>query len=225
MEIYGPAPPPSTAPGRARPGSCPASGRSHLADHPRPLAALAFPPAHLLIGAAVAEVARAPMRDPPPRRAAWAVGAMLAVAPDSDIVLGLLLGRGGTFHGTFTHSIAAVVVWALIGHAFGGWRWAAISGSTYASHLVVDLLDETGPTNLMLGWPFTGTHPYAIAPLFPRVPVKGNGPWDALLNVLHPGPLRLLVEQTLLAAAIAGGLLVAAALLRRLSATNAAPSP
>jgi membrane-bound metal-dependent hydrolase YbcI (DUF457 family) len=175
----------------------------------------------MLIGAALAELARAPMREPPPRLAAWAVGAMLAVAPDSDIVLGLLLGRGGTFHGTFTHSIAAVVVWALIGQAAGGWRWAVIAGAAYASHLVVDLLDETGPTNLMLFWPFSGQQPYAIAAVFPNVPVEGNGPRDTLLNVLRPGPLGLLVKQTLLGAAIAAGLLLGAAGVRRVRSGRA----
>ena len=177
---------------------------------------MAFPPAHMLIGAAVAEVARAPMREPPPRLAAWLVGAMLAVAPDADIILGLLLGRGGVYHGTFTHSIAAVLAWAAIGQAIGGWRWAAISGAAYGSHLVVDLLDATGPTNLMLGWPISGKKPYAIGELFPRVPVQGDGPWDTLLNVLRPGPLRLLVEQTLLAAGVAAGLLLLAWGVRRL---------
>lgn len=176
---------------------------------------MAFPPAHMLIGAALAEVACAGMRRPPPRAAAWAVGAVLAALPDSDIVLGLVLGRGGSFHGTFTHSIAAVAVWALIGHAFGGGRWALIAGVTYASHLLVDMLDESGPTNLELGWPFTGARPYAIGTLFPKVPVVGAGPWDTLRNVLEPQRLALLAEQTLIAALVAAALVVLAAALRR----------
>lgn len=173
-----------------------------------------FPPAHMLVGAALAEVARSTMRRPPPRAAVWAVGAALAVLPDVDIVLGILMGRGGSLHGTFTHSAAAVAVWALLGHALGGWRWGVIAGAAYGSHLVVDLLDESGPTNLMLGWPFTGTRPYALGRVFPKVPVGGDGPVDTLRNVLQPDALVLLAHQTLLAAAVAAGLVALAAGIR-----------
>lgn len=174
-----------------------------------------FPPAHMLVGAALAEVARSTMRRPPPPAAVWAVGAALAVLPDVDIMLGILMGRGGTLHGTFTHSVAAVAVWALIGHALGGWRWGVIAGAAYGSHLLVDLLDESGPTNLMLGWPFTGARPYALGQVFPKVPVEGDGAVDTLLNVLQPDSLALLAHQTLLAAAAAAVLVAAAAGIRR----------
>src|SRR5215218_7170845 len=101
---------------------------------------MAFPPAHMLIGAGFAEALRAGMDHPPPRRYAWAVAAVLAASPDGDIVLGILLGRGGSLHGTFTHSLTATVVVALLAYAVGGGRWAAIAGVAYASHLLVDLL-------------------------------------------------------------------------------------
>ena len=159
-----------------------------------------FPPAHMLIGAGLAEVARSGMRTPLPRWQAWAVGAGLAALPDVDIVLGIVLGKGGSYHGTFTHSVAAVVVWALIGHAVGGGRWAAVFGVGYASHLAVDLLDESGPTNLMLGWPFSGQRPYSLGKLFPKVPVEGDGIVDTALNVLRPETLALLAAQTAMAA-------------------------
>jgi hypothetical protein len=79
----------------------------------------------------------------------------------------------------------------------------------------VDLLDESGPTNLMLGWPFSGAHPYSIGKLFPKVPVEGDGVWDTALNVLRPHALLSLALQTLLAAAIFAALLLLARLLRR----------
>ena len=171
---------------------------------------MAFPPAHMLVGAGMAELARAGMRSPPPRRAAWLAGALLASVPDGDIILGILLGSGGALHGTFTHSLSAVAVVALLGYAFGGGRWAAIAGLTYGSHLFIDLLDESGPTNLMLGWPFTGVHAYSLGKLFPKVPVDGDGIVDTALNVFRPGSLRNLVLQTLLAAAISLALLLIA---------------
>ena len=176
----------------------------------------------MLIGAGLAEVARAGMRNPPPRRFAWAAAAVLAAAPDGDIVLGILLGQGGAYHGTFTHSVSAAVVAALLGYAFGGGRWAAICGIGYASHLLVDLLDESGPTNLMLGWPFTGARPYSLGKVFPKVPVHGDGVVDAALNLLRPGPLLDLLLQTALAAAFFGALLLAARGIRLLRARRQA---
>jgi membrane-bound metal-dependent hydrolase YbcI (DUF457 family) len=185
---------------------------------------MAFPPAHMLIGAGFAEVARAGMDDPPPRRYSWALAAVLAASPDGDIILGILLGRGGSLHGTFTHSLTAAVVVALLAYALGGGRWAAIAGVGYASHLLVDLLDESGPTNLMLGWPFTGAKPYSIGKLFPKVPVEGDGMVDTALNVLRPQSLANLVIQTLMAAAIYGALVLAARGIRRMRARRVAPA-
>ena len=176
---------------------------------------MAFPPAHMLVGVGLAEVACAGMRNPPPRWVVWPIAALLAAGPDADIILGILRGRGGAYHGTFSHSLVAVVVIALLGHAFGGRRWAMIGGLAYGSHLLVDMLDESGPTNLMLGWPFTGARPYAIGKLFPKVPVEGNGIIDAVLNVLRPQAFTNLAVQTLIAAAIFGALLLVAEGIRR----------
>jgi membrane-bound metal-dependent hydrolase YbcI (DUF457 family) len=166
----------------------------------------------MLIGAGLGELARSGMREPPPRWRAWAVCAALAALPDVDIVLGIVLGKGGSYHGTFTHSITAVVVWSLIGYLFGGGRWAALAGVGYASHLLADLLDESGPTNLMLAWPFSGQRPYSIGKLFPKVPVEGDGIVDSALNVLRPETLMLLAAQT----AMAAGFFAAFVLLGRL---------
>ena len=183
---------------------------------------MAFPPAHMLIGAGFAEAACAGMRNPPPRWLAWGVAAVLAASPDGDIILGILRGRGGAYHGTFTHSISAVVIVALFGYAFGGGRWAAIAGLGYGSHLLVDLLDDSGPTNLMLGWPFTGQHAYSLGKLFPKVPVEGRGVVETALNVFRPGSFQNLVLQTLIAAALFAALLLLARVIRSRKATVAA---
>lgn len=178
----------------------------------------------MLIGAGFAELACAGMDNPPPRRFAWSVGAVLAAAPDGDIILGILLGRGGSLHGTFTHSLTAAAVVALLAYAVGGARWAAIAGIGYASHLLVDLLDESGPTNLMLGWPFTGARPYSLGKLFPKVPVEGEGMVDTALNVLRPESLLNLVIQTLMAAAVFGVLVLLARSVRRMRGGRVEPA-
>lgn len=169
----------------------------------------------MLVGVGLAELACAGMRNPPPRWLVWPVAAVLAAGPDADIIIGILRGKGGAYHGTFSHSLSAIVVIALLGHAFGGWRWAMIGGVSYGSHMLVDMLDESGPTNLMLGWPFTGARPYAIGKLFPKVPVEGNGIIDTAMNVFRPQAFTNLVVQTLIAAAIFAALLLLAAAMRR----------
>lgn len=176
---------------------------------------MAFPPAHMLIGVGLAEVACAGMRRPPPRWLAWSVGAVLAAAPDADIVVGILRGRGGADHGTFSHSLVAVLIIALMGYVAGGGRWAAIAGLAYGSHLLVDLMDDSGRTNLHLAWPFSDERSYALGRVFPKVPVEGVGIVDTALNVLRPPALELLLLQTLMAAAISAALLLAAAAIRR----------
>ena len=185
---------------------------------------MAFPPAHMLIGAGFAELARAGMTNPPPRRFTWAVAAVLAASPDGDIILGILLGQGGNYHGTFTHSLTAAAVVALLGYAFGGRRWAAIAGIAYTSHLLLDLLDESGPTNLMLGWPFTGARPYSLGKVFPKVPLDGEGLMDTALLLLRPRPLGILLVQTLMAAVVFRAQVLAPQAIRRSRARRAAPA-
>jgi membrane-bound metal-dependent hydrolase YbcI (DUF457 family) len=169
----------------------------------------------MLIGAGMAEVARATMREPPPRWLVWSVAAVLAAGPDADIIIGILRGVGGAMHGTFSHSILATVIVALAGYSAGGGKWALIAGLSYGSHMLVDLLDESGPTNLMLGWPFTGAQPYSIGKLFPKVPVDGNGIVDTAMNVLQGQPLINLIVQTLMAAGFFGAFLMVGAAIRR----------
>ena len=175
---------------------------------------MSFPPGHFLIGAALADVATA--NTTLPRWRTRALAGFLAVSPDFDIVIGLLLGRGAAYHGTFSHSISAVVVLTLSAYALAGGRWALVSGVGYGSHLLVDMLDDTGPTNLMLGWPFTGAHPYAIGKFFPRVRFEtGGGFRQAFRSLFEPHTFSQLVKQTAVAAAVAAILVGLAYMMRR----------
>lgn len=177
---------------------------------------MAFPPAHMLVGAGVAEVVRAGQRHPPRRMLAWSVGAMLGALPDVDIVLGILLGRGGDYHGTFTHSLTLAVAAGAVAWMLAGWRWGVLAGATYLSHLLVDLLDDRGRTNVLLLWPFTDEQPYAIARIFPTVAfAQGEGPIGAALSLFRPDVLGQLLLQTAYGAGFFALLLLLAALVRR----------
>jgi membrane-bound metal-dependent hydrolase YbcI (DUF457 family) len=175
---------------------------------------MAFPPAHMLVGAGAAELVRTGV--PLPRWRAWAVAAVLAALPDTDIILGIALERGGAYHGTFTHSIAAVIVVALLAWAVAGRRWAALAGAGYGSHLLVDLLDDRGRTNVLLGWPFTDERPLAIARLFPTVPFEqGGGVLNATLSLFRPDVFGPLLLQTAVGGILFLGLVLLAAGIRR----------
>ena len=175
---------------------------------------MAFPPAHMLVGAGVAEVVGTAV--PLPRWRSWLVASILAVLPDADIILGLVLGRGSEYHGTFTHSIVAVLVVAGLAGAVAGARWAALAGAGYGSHLVVDLLDDRGRTNVLLGWPFTDERPFAIARIFPTVPFEqGEGAAAAALSLLRADVFGRLVLQTVVGAGFLLALLSLAWLIRR----------
>jgi hypothetical protein len=155
---------------------------------------VAFPPAHFLVGAGVAELLR--VGTPLPRWRSWLVAGALAVSPDLDFGVGMLLGETHTYHGTFTHSALAVLVVSLVA-AIAGREWALLAGAGYASHLLVDLLDDRGRTNVLLGWPLTLNQPDAIARVFPTVPFeKGEGAVNAALSLLEPQVMGPLLHQT-----------------------------
>ena len=154
---------------------------------------MAFPPAHLLVGFGAAEMVRAAA--PLPRWRAWAVAGMLAVLPDVDIMVDQALEF--EYHGTFTHSVTATLVIALLAGLMAGPRWALLAGAAYGSHLFVDLLDDRGQTNVLLGGPFSDEYATAFARVFPTVPFeKGNGVLHAVLSLLRPDIFQRLLLQT-----------------------------
>ncbi|MDB4950320.1 MAG: LexA-binding, inner rane-associated putative hydrolase [Gemmatimonadetes bacterium] len=163
---------------------------------------MSFPPAHMLIGAGLAEVAWS--ASPRVLRwKAWTVAALVAALPDVDLLIGWASHRGPVLHGTFTHSLAAVVVCTLLAIGLAGPRWGVYTALGYGSHLLVDLLDSRGTTNVALGWPFTRASSSGLDALFQPVPVETSlGLEHAIGSVMNPTALRMLLEQTALAAAI-----------------------
>ena len=168
----------------------------------------------MLVAVGAAEVVRAAA--PLPRWRAWATAAALAVAPDLDIVLGILTGERGEYHGTFTHSLLAVAVVGLLAWAMAGRRWGVLAAASYGSHLLVDLMDDRGETNVLLGWPFTMERPLAIARIFPNVPFeRGEGIRGAVTSLFQPEIMEKLLVQTAAGAFFCVALLVIAAAVRR----------
>jgi hypothetical protein len=181
---------------------------------------MSFPPAHFLVGVGAAELVRSAV--PLPRWRAWLVAGALAVSPDLDLVVGLATGLGGHYHGTFTHSALAVVVVTLVAAAVGGRAWAMLAGAGYGSHLLVDLLDDRGRTNVLLGWPLTDTQPDALARVFPQVSfVHGHGLTGAFLSLFHQPTVGELFRQTLVGALFCAALVAWALLIRLMAGLRA----
>jgi hypothetical protein len=173
---------------------------------------VAFPPAHFLVGAGVAELVG--VGTPLPRWRSWLVAGGLAVSPDLDLGVGMLLGQASSYHGTFTHSALAVIVVSLVA-SLAGKEWAILSGAGYGSHLLVDLLDDRGRTNVLLGWPLTLNQPDAIARVFPTVPFEhGEGALNAALSLFEPRVMEELLRQTAVGAVFFVALLGWAAAIR-----------
>ena len=116
------------------------------------------------------------------RRAALLVA--LAVVPDADLALGLLLGQRNLGHRGWTHGILfALAAAALAGVVFRrGWgfpRAAGASLAALASHAVLDMLTGARP----------GLHPaYGVALLAPFLEEKVRLPFTLLPGV-GPGLL------------------------------------
>ncbi len=119
------------------------------------------PLAHAMAGAIVAWAAeRLPPRIRPIPRATAATlgaGALLAVAPDIDLLYVSL-------HRTVTHSITAVAFTTIVVAAVTRWvtgrtNWglAAVCGAAYGSHLVLDWLGEdlNLPRGIQVLWPLS----------------------------------------------------------------------
>ena len=141
---------------------------------------MAFPATHLLVGCGLGEVAHVTLGLP--RWRAWALGGVLAAIPDVDVLLPIR-------HGTWTHSLLAVAVVTLAVWLIGDWRWGTLAFAAYGSHILLDLLDGRGPTNVYLAWPFSAERAIALADLFP----------DASL-ALTSESLRAMAVQTLMGA-------------------------
>ncbi len=150
----------------------------------------------MLVGAGTAAVVCALL---PPIRPwlALPVAAVLATLPDADLFLGLATGQANAYHGTLTHSITATLVVALLAGVAVNWRWAVLAGAGYGSHLLVDLLDERGKTNVLLAWPWSSRQADGIAPVFPTVPFdQVHGIRQAIASLFRPDVFKYLLVQT-----------------------------
>src|SRR5262245_9261126 len=121
--------------------------------------------AHATGGYLVYEAARP---SGPHRPGLLAAAVVLGNAPDFDFLPGVLIGHPGVFHRGVTHTLAAVVVVALVTGVVAWWRRdatlarraATFAGAAYGSHLVLDFftVDVVPPHGAQFLWPFSSAY-------------------------------------------------------------------
>ena len=118
------------------------------------------------------------------------VAVVIAIAPDFDMIPGVLVGDPNRFHHGPSHSLGFVVlvagVAALVTLATGGWplraralrgaaATAAMVAALWASHVVLDAFTEDfrEPIGVPMFWPISDA-PVQIWPYFPYVEKLGG---------------------------------------------------
>lgn len=121
------------------------------------------------------------------------VFALVAAAPDLDLVLSSIVHRGPS-HSLTAAAIAGAAAWLLRGARPGRTRFALAVAAAYATHTAADWLsaDTTPPMGLMALWPLTGEYYVAPVPIFLAVSRRY---WLAETWLLN---LRALIRELLI---------------------------
>jgi membrane-bound metal-dependent hydrolase YbcI (DUF457 family) len=152
---------------------------------------MATPVGHYLVGASITALA---LRGRAARRQApwWA---LVACAPDLDVLPGLAVGELGRFHHGASHSLAAAAMAAMLATAVlvstgraRMLRTGALVFALYASHSVLDsfTLDTGWPIGVPFFWPWSAE--------------TYQAPWLLLPNVQHTRAPLVSVHNALLMA-------------------------
>lgn len=130
---------------------------------------MATPIGHAVAGYAVYSFAKAASASR--RKGLLIVCAIAAMAPDLDVLPGLVMGTPARYHQGITHSLGFALPVSLGIAALlrtRGWSFSqvfALVFISYTSHLVIDLFGPDGrpPYGIPLFWPVSGAH--FISPL------------------------------------------------------------
>lgn len=168
---------------------------------------MASPVAHSLVGAFI-YFAATRQRSLTDRNLWWLI--LAANIADLDLIPSIFFGDHSLFHRTFSHSITASLLFALIVYAICRWcerhhpgRAALLMFTAYLSQLFVDWLSfDPGPVaGIPLFWPFSEEHYMAAPTVFLNierdqlfsVPVIIHNIKAAALEVVILGPPTVLL--------------------------------
>jgi len=133
---------------------------------------MATPIGHTIAGFAISRLLPEDARKEAPLLTAMCVG--MAVAPDLDVLPGLISGMPAFFHGGMSHSFVAGAVLSLMvalvsqTKHLSRWQVFAFCFGAYSSHLLMDFvnLDGRAPYGVPLLWPFVDESLISPIPVF-----------------------------------------------------------
>jgi inner membrane protein len=133
--------------------------------------------------------------------------AVAAVAPDFDLLPGLLVGDANRFHQGVSHSLGAAVVFGAVSILAARWlgakpfRVAVISTVLYSSHLLLDFFvdDKRPPFGIPLLWPASDGYWMSPLPVFGGIKhgIPGDSVFIFLTNVFSWYNIRVMAIETL----------------------------
>jgi inner membrane protein len=157
-------------------------------------------------------------------RGSWRLALLcifMAVAPDLDVLPGLLQGKPVLFHGGITHSLGTGLVLSLLVAGicrFSGRTVVSVFSlclAAYASHLLLDFVGPDGrePYGIPLFWPISVETFLSPVPLLPGMRHVDNtlaSNADFVRGVLNPYNMAAI----LLEIAVGGGIVILGRILR-----------
>jgi membrane-bound metal-dependent hydrolase YbcI (DUF457 family) len=122
-----------------------------------------LPIAHALVGASIVAASR-PNVELSRDRNSLLLGAFLAIFPDFDFFFVWVLGFGGSWHRSFTHSILFALAASILTYGLAGishTRERVAYALTVVSHGLLDFITTTKMVGVELFWPFC-THRFKL---------------------------------------------------------------
>ena len=193
---------------------------------------MALPLAHATAGYLVHRAGRGVPSEDRSSLAGWrraVVFMLLGNLPDSDFLVGFVIGRPGLFHRGVTHTLLAAVVFAIVAGAvvrrcsrgrFG--PAALLFGAVYLSHLLLDYLtiDTWPPAGAQFLWPFSSAYFISPVTIFAEIHIDGTTRAGFLRTVLAWPTVVVLARELVLASIALGAWFAAEAVQARLAAAR-----
>lgn len=191
---------------------------------------MALPIAHATAGYLVHRAGRGLLAEDRSSFAGWRralVFMIIGNLPDTDFLVGFVIGQPGLLHRGVSHTVLAAAAFAVAAAAFVRWRWrepfgpaALLCGAAYLSHLVLDFftIDTRPPAGGQFLWPFSSAYFMSPVTIFTEIHIDGTTRAGFLRTVLAWPSVAVLTREIVIATVVLGTWFAAEAWQARLAA-------